>query len=166
LLPGIVVKPLKTFADERGFLTEIFRSSWKEVLSDEVAQANLSVTYPNTIRAWHKHQRGQTDCFVAAKGAVKICAYDQENGDLDEIISTGAQLQIVRIPGHYWHGFKAMGNEPAYLVYFVNKPYDAQDPDEVRRPWNDPKIIPKKVNGRGDDPRCGKPWDWLALPHR
>jgi len=166
LLEGIVVKPLKRFADERGAFTEIFRKDWKEAFSDEIVQSNLSITYPGMIRAWHKHERGQVDHFIVIKGAIKICAYDEETQELDEIVSTGEDIQIVRVPGHYWHGFKVLGNEPAILVYFVNKLYDYKSPDEVRRPWNDPRIVPKKINGKTDDPRCNKPWDWFHPPYR
>jgi len=167
MLKGIVIKPLKRFADERGFFTEIFRMDWKELLGDEsIVQANLSISYPGVVRAWHKHQRGQVDYFVVTRGAIKICAYDDVTQELDEIISTDENIQVVRIPGHYWHGFKVLGCEPAYVVYFVNRLYNYENPDELRRPWNDKTIIPKKINGKEDDPRCMKPWDWLYLPFR
>ncbi len=165
MLPGITIRSLKRFADERGFFTEIMRKNW-EIFEDEVVQVNLSITYPGIVRAWHKHERGQVDYFVCTRGAIKICAYDDETRELDEIVSAGDNPQIVRIPGHYWHGFKVVGNEPAYLVYFVNRLYDYEEPDEVRRPWNDPSIVPEVINGKSNDPRCGKPWDWFYPPHR
>ena len=65
MLSGIAVKPLKRFADERGFFTEIMREDW-EIFEDEIVQANLSITYP-IVRAWHKHERGQVDYFVSLK---------------------------------------------------------------------------------------------------
>lgn len=166
MLKGIVVKPLKRFADERGFFTEIYRFDWKDSFLEPIVQSNLSITYPNIVRAWHKHEKGQVDYFIVVKGAAKICAFDEETEELDEIISTSENIQVVRIPGHYWHGFKAFGNEPAIIVYFVNKLYDYEKPDEIRRPWNDSTIIPKKINGKTDDPRCNKPWDWFAFPHK
>jgi dTDP-4-dehydrorhamnose 3,5-epimerase len=167
MLPGIVIKPLKRFPDERGFFTEIVRKDWKDIIGDEtIAQANLSITYPNVIRAWHKHERGQIDYFVVTKGALKICAYDDVTQELDEIISTGENLQVVKIPGHYWHGFKVVGNKIAMLVYFVNRIYDYAHPDELRKSWNDPSIVPKSINGKTDDVRVGKPWDWFSPPHR
>jgi dTDP-4-dehydrorhamnose 3,5-epimerase len=106
MLEGLVVKPLNKFADERGFFAEIIRKDW-EVIKDEISQANLSITYPNMVRAWHKHERNQVDYFVVVRGTLKICAYD-ETKELDEIISTGESLQIARVPGKYWHGFKAI----------------------------------------------------------
>jgi dTDP-4-dehydrorhamnose 3,5-epimerase len=167
MLTGIIIKPLKRLPDERGFFTEIMRKDWKDLFgNDSIAQANLSLTFPGIIRAWHKHVKGQTDYFIALKGTMKICAYDEETEELNEIISTGLNLQAVRVPGHYWHGFKALGNEPTMLLYFTTRLYDYDSPDELRKPWNDPTIVPKLINGKKDDPRVGKPWDWLLPPHK
>jgi dTDP-4-dehydrorhamnose 3,5-epimerase len=165
MLKGIEVKQLRRFADERGFFTEIMKRDW-QLLDEEVVQANFSISYPGIVRAWHRHLRGQVDCFVVLKGALKICAYDDETEELDEIVSTGENLQVVRIPGHYWHGFKVVGNERAYLVYFVNRLYDYEDPDEERRTWNDPTVVPRIINGKEDDERCNKLWDWFYTSYK
>jgi len=165
MLSGVVIQPLKRFADERGFFTEIMRKDW-DIFEDDLVQANMSITYPGIVRAWHKHERMQVDYFVCLKGAIKICIFDEETKELNEIVSTGENLQVVRVPGIYWHGFKVIGDEPAILVYFVNKLYDYENPDEVRRTWNDPTIVPEVINGRRDDPRCNKPWDWFFPPHK
>ena len=52
MLKGIEVKPLRRFADERGFFTELIRKDW-QLLDDEVVQANFSISYPGIVRAWH-----------------------------------------------------------------------------------------------------------------
>jgi len=167
MLKGIKVKPLKRTCDERGCFTEIMRKDWKDLLGrDQPVQTNFSITYPGIIRAWHRHNRGQTDYFIVLRGALKICAYDEETNELDEIILTGLDIQVLRMPGRYWHGFKAVGNETALLIYFTTNLYDYQNPDEERRPWNDPKIVPKLVNGKKDDLRTGKPWDWNLSPYK
>lgn len=167
MLKGVYVKPLKKHPDERGFFTEIVRKDWSELLQgNEVAQANLSISYPQIIRAWHRHLRGQIDYFIVLRGALKIGVYDDETQELTEVISTGDVPQIVRVPGRYWHGFKVVGTQPAWLLYFVNKLYDYADPDEERRAWNDPTIIPKSINGKTDDPRTGIPWNWSHPPHK
>ena len=167
MLPGIVVKPLKRVPDERGSFAEVFRKDWSDLLvNDTAVQANHSVTYPGVIRAWHRHLRGQVDYFLALKGAIKIGVYDDKTGELDEIVSTGQLLQIVRVPGHFWHGFKAVGDEAAMLLYFTTNLYDSANPDEERRSWNDQTLVPKSVNGKKDDPRVGKPWDWNYPPHK
>ncbi len=152
------ISELKRNLDERGFFAEILRQDWKEILEDDaVVQANLSYSYPGMIRAWHRHLRGQTDYFVVLKGAMKICAYDDKTGGLDEIITGEQKLQIVKVPGHYWHGTKTIGNEPSLTVYFTTRLYDYKNPDEERRPWNDSAII---------DPTTKKPFDWNKPPHK
>ena len=166
MLKGIVVKPLKQLTDERGFFTEIMRKDWKDLyLNDNLVQANLSISYPYIIRAWHRHIKGQVDYFTALEGAIKICAFDEETAELTEIISTGQKLQTVRIPGHYWHGFRVISMEPAKILYFTTNLYNYDHPDEQRRPWNDQTIIPKTINGKKDDPRAGQPWNWHHPPH-
>ena len=166
-LKGVKTYELHVMPDERGFFTEALRKDWKELLEDEwVTQANISYSYPNIIRAWHKHQRGQIDYFLVLKGAMKICAYEEETGKMAEVIATGEKPTIVRIPGEYLHGTKTVSNKPSLTVYFVTKLYDYQNPDESRRAWNDPTIVPTEINGKKDDPRVGKPWDWFRPPHK
>ena len=167
MLSGIVIKQLKRMPDERGSFTEVFRKDWKDLLENDVAaQANLSLTYPGIVRAWHRHLRGQVDYFVALKGAIKIGIFDDKTGELDEIVTTAQDLQVVRVPGNYWHGFKAIGNEQVMLLYFTTNLYDPANPDEERRSWSDQTLIPKSINGKKNDPRVGKPWDWTYLPNK
>lgn len=167
MLEGVKTYELRKFPDERGFFCEILRQDWKDILGEEwITQANLSYSYPEIVRAWHRHLKGQIDYFIVAKGAMKICAYDDKTKQLNEIIASEYKLQVVRIPGHYWHGTKTIGNEPSLTIYFVTRLYDYKNPDEERRPWNDPTIVPTEINGKKDDPRVGKPWDWSRPPHK
>jgi len=158
MLEGIKIYDIKKFPDERGFFAEILRQDWRDMLEDEwVAQANLSYSYPGIIRAWHRHLRGQVDYFIVLKGAMKICAYDEEKNQLDEIVASEHKLQIVRIPGQYWHGTKTLGNEPSLTLYFVTRLYDYKKPDEERKLWDDKTII---------DPKTGQPYNWDKPPHK
>jgi dTDP-4-dehydrorhamnose 3,5-epimerase len=159
LLEGVKVFEIKKNIDERGFFCEVLRKDWRKGIlgEDEIVQTNLSVSYPGIIRAWHKHLRGQVDYFLVLQGALKICAYDDKKQEINEIISTSEKLQLVRIPGSYWHGFKNIGDKTAFAVYFVNKLYDYKNPDEERLPWNDPSVIDKK---------SGLAFDWNKPPHQ
>ena len=161
-LPGVKTYDLRLFPDERGFFSEALRKDWSQLLEgDEIVQSNISFSYPGIIRAWHRHLRGQVDYFLVLQGAMKICAYDDRDGPtkgkLVEIIASFHKPQVVRIPGIYWHGSKTISSEPSLLIYFVNRLYDYQNPDEQRRLWNDPTII---------DPGTGEPYDWNRLPHK
>jgi dTDP-4-dehydrorhamnose 3,5-epimerase len=163
MLSGVRVYDLRTNVDERGIFTEVFRQDWKELLGDDkIVQANLSLSHPGTIRAWHRHSRGQVDYLVVLDGSVKICVFDERESastkaQLEEIVSSGQKLQAVRVPGHYWHGTKTLGHKPSLTLYFMNRLYDSTNPDEERRPWNDPSIV---------DPNTSKPFDWNKPPHK
>jgi dTDP-4-dehydrorhamnose 3,5-epimerase len=163
MLPGVRILDLKKNIDERGFFAEIMRQDWKDLLEqDSIVQANLSFSYPGMIRAWHRHSRGQVDYFIVLKGSLKICAYDDKqgsptNGQLDEMVASEEKLQVVRVPGYYWHGTKALGDKPTLAIYWVNRFYDSKNPDEERRAWNDPKIM---------DPKTSKSFDWNKPPHK
>ena len=162
-LPGIKVIDIKKNPDERGFFAEILRKDWTGMFLDSwVSQANLSRSYPGIIRAWHRHARGQIDYFLVLEGSMKIVAYDGDMksstyGRVVEIVGSEERLQIVRVPGHYWHGTKTIGTKPSLTIYFVNNLYDYDKPDEERRPWNDSSIT---------DPRTGKIYDWNSPPHK
>jgi len=166
-LKGVKVYEINIIPDERGFFTEALRQDWKDFVEEEwIAQTNVSYSYPAMVRAWHKHQRGQIDYFLVLKGAMKICAYEEETGRMVEIVASGEKPTLVRIPGKYLHGTKTVSSEPSLTVYFVTRLYDYKNPDEVRRPWNDPTIVPTEINGNKNDPRVGKPWDWFHPPHK
>ena len=165
-LEGVRTYELNILPDERGFFVEALRQDWRDFVDEWMAQVNLSYSYPNVVRAWHKHLRGQVDYFLVIKGAMEICAYDEETRRLAEVISNGDKPTLVRIPGHYWHGIKAISSEPSLTVYFVTRLYDYKEPDEERRPWNDPDIIPLVINDNKNDPRVNQPWDWFYQPHK
>lgn len=163
MLPGVRTLDIKKLPDERGFFAEGMRSDWAEFLDgDSIVQANVSMSYPGMIRAWHRHARGQVDYFVVVRGAMKICAYDADvnsstRGQLNEVIASSEKLQAVRIPGKYWHGTKTISSDPSLTFYMVNRLYDYKSPDEERRPWNDPGIL---------DPSSQAPFDWNRPPHK
>jgi dTDP-4-dehydrorhamnose 3,5-epimerase len=166
-LKGIRTYEIDIIPDERGFFAEALREDWKELFGDDkVVQANISFSYPNIVRAWHKHLRGQVDYFLVVEGAMKICAYEEETGKMAEVTASAAKPTLVRIPGEYLHGTKTVGSQSSLTVYFVTRLYDYKEPDEIRRPWNDRKIVPTEVNGKKDDPRVGRSWDWFAPSHK
>lgn len=156
-LDGMGVYDIDKMPDERGFFAEIIRTDWKELVNEEIVQANLSLSYPGMIRAWHRHVRGQVDFFVVLQGSMKIVAYDEGSSKLVEVTASEERLQVVRLPGHFWHGTKTLGTTPSLTLYLHNRLYDYNNPDEQRRPWNDPSVI---------DPRTGHPFDWLRVPFK
>ncbi|WP_302081588.1 dTDP-4-dehydrorhamnose 3,5-epimerase family protein [Salinibaculum rarum] len=140
----VEVRDLQVNADERGHLVEIFREDWEEYDSNP-AMSYYSMTYPGITRAWHRHTRGQVDHFVCPKGRIKVGIYDDRDGsptdgELDTLVVGEHDQAVVRIPGDCWHGFKAIGDEPAMLVNFPTNLYDYENPDEERLPYDTDEI--------------------------
>ena len=122
----------------------------------ELSQVLISQSNPGVIRAWHRHLRNQIDLFYVLKGKVKICAFDgnpnsNSYGEITEVIADDTTPQLIKIPGHLWHGTKNIGNQTSQTIYFINNLYDYDNPDEERMDWDDPSII---------DPKTKKPFDW------
>ena len=154
---GVQIFSPKINFDERGFVTEIFRSDWLDFFDNSLPkQVNFSKSEPGVIRAWHRHKNNQIDFFTVLKGKMKICVYDDDKnsstfGKLVEIIADENHLQIIKVPGHFWHGTKTLGTESSYTVYFINNLYNYENPDEERMSWNDQSVV---------DPITQKPYDW------
>ena len=153
MIRGVTKRKLQINADERGHLVEVFREDW-DLYDPTPAMSYYSMSYPGVVRAWHKHCRGQIDHFVCPKGRIKVGIYDDREGsptedELDTFVIGEHDQRAIRIPGDCWHGFKTIGNEPAFLLNFPTKLYDYEDPDEERLPPDTDAI----------------PLDWEATPH-
>jgi len=63
-LEGVKVYELKVLPDDRGFFAEALRQDWNDLLDGEwIVQANTSYSYPEIIRAWHRHERDPQKSF-------------------------------------------------------------------------------------------------------
>lgn len=154
----IKIKDLEKRLDDRGYFAEIMREDWRELLSgQEIKQVSLQMSYPGTIRAWHRHSRNQYDTLIVIDGSMQIAVYDDVSGQLDEVVIGGEKLQAISYPGRLWHGNKTLGNKRSLSIFGNNNLYNYKQPDEERRPWNDPKII---------DPRTQEPYDWNKVKNR
>ena len=155
MIHDVEIEELQINADERGHLTEMWRSDWEFFAGeDEPEMSYFSETYPGIIRAWHRHHRGQIDHFVVPRGKAKVGIYDDRDGsptqgELDTYIIGEGNMNAIRVPGDCWHGFKAVGDERVLLINFPTNLYDYEDPDEERLPYDTDQI----------------PLDWEEPPH-
>lgn len=144
MIRGVQVRDLQVNADDRGHLVEIFREDWDEY-DPNPAMSYYSLSYPNVIRAWHRHNRGQIDHFICPKGRIKVGIYDDRKdsptkGEVNEFVIGEHNQKSIRIPGDCWHGFKVVGNEQAILINFPTNLYDYDEPDEERLPPHNDEI--------------------------
>ena len=123
--------PTPVYTDDRGWsLMNLFQ----QVLAEE-GQINYSVTYPQVIKAWHRH-KNQTDFWLCLHGHLKIGIFDQVSNSAWQTVSGEKNPGIVVIAPKLWHGLATVGPEPAGLLYYVTQMYDPEAPDEERRDYD------------------------------
>lgn len=124
-----VFVPCATYCDDRGWsLMNLFTG----VLSGQ-GQVNFSVQYPGVVKAWHRHDR-QTDFWLCVTGHLKVGVHREKDGASWRMVVGEKQAGVVVIPPPLWHGAMAVGAAPAGLLYYVTRAFDADQPDEHRRP--------------------------------
>ncbi|NOZ79450.1 MAG: hypothetical protein GXP48_09805 [Acidobacteria bacterium] len=153
-LDGVEILRLARHVDDRGLFLEIYRARATHPGSAElarffegieVAQVNYSIVdLTTTVKGLHYHL-GQTDVwFCPPDSKMKIVLWDLRassptSGQTQTIIAGGGRDIWVKIPPGVAHGYRPLTDRCA-LVYIVTRPFDAQDPDERRIPWDHPAI--------------------------
>ena len=142
MIHGVETKELYPRADERGYLMEMLRSD--DPIFEQFGQSYVALNYPGVIRAWHYH-KDQTDLWVCVRGMIKVGLYDPRpdsptKGQTDTIYLGEHSNLLLKIPPLVYHGYKTIGVEPSLLVNFPTKPYNREQPDEYRVPYDDPQI--------------------------
>jgi dTDP-4-dehydrorhamnose 3,5-epimerase len=139
VIEGVIVKPLRVMADERGWLMEIIRRD--DPFFTGFGQTYITVVHPGVVKGWHWHQR-QTDHFCVVKGMAKVVLFDRRDGsptkgEVNEFFLGEKNPSVVVIPNGVLHGMKGIGTESAFLLNLTTEPYNHDDPDEFRVPPHD-----------------------------
>jgi dTDP-4-dehydrorhamnose 3,5-epimerase len=135
VVDGVRVIPLRRFEDERGWFSELMRSS---ALPKVVRQSNLVFSRKGVIRGLHYHERGQDDLFACVSGMVRVVVLDRESGETFSEDIGDENPVAVYVPGRHGHGYEALTD--CLFLYHVTEEYDAADPDEHGICWADPRV--------------------------
>jgi dTDP-4-dehydrorhamnose 3,5-epimerase len=155
-MPGVLVKPLNKYSDQRGWLMEVFRD---DELPEgfEPAMSYLSVTKPGVARGPHEHVH-QTDLFVFLDGAYELHLWDSRNpggepvpmaamGSFESVdlgpqepylmLQVGAENPVaVFVPPGVVHAYRNVGDKDAFVLNYPDKLYAGhgkKEPvDEIR----------------------------------
>lgn len=138
----VIIKPLVTHSDDRGYFREILRDD--DALLKRFGQTAITRTYPGVIKAFHWH-RDQDDLWYVADGMARIVLYDRRPesptcGQTQVIYAGEDNPVLILIPTGLAHGYQVIGHKPVLLFYHVTKSYDPAHPDEQRIPFDDPEI--------------------------
>ena len=142
MISGVKIKPLKAHIDDRGRVMEILRSD--DSLFERFGQVYITTVNPGVVKAWHYHRK-QTDHFACLQGTAKVVLYDgrdgsKTRGEVNEFFMGERKQFVLRIPPLVMHGFKAIGNEPAFIINCPTELFDYAEPDEYRLPWESDAI--------------------------
>ena len=142
MIDGVVIKSCTVHADDRGTLVEVVRDD--EPVFKDVRQTTCTVAYPGVIKAFHWHKR-QWDVWFFSTGMAQVVLFDLREGSPTcgetQVLYMGVRRPlVVAIPPGVAHGYRVLGTEPATLFYHTTEHYDPADPDEMRIPFDDPRI--------------------------
>ena len=149
MINGVIIKKLAKFADERGWLTEIYRSD--EVVSAP-AMSYVSLTLPGVIRGPHEHVY-QSDFFVfIGPGSFRLHLWDRRadsstKGEKLELEVGADNPCSVLVPPGVVHGYQCISTDPALSINFPDKLYKGvlkkEEIDEIR--WEHNPESPYKI---------------------
>ncbi len=149
MIEDLVIRPLKAFRDERGWLCELFRH-------DEVPEGFMpvmgyvSVTRPGVVRGPHEHVE-QTDyfCFL---GSFSLFLWDNREDSptyLVEMRIDDARDKIVIVPPGVVHAYLNTGSSDGTVLNFPDRLYRGwgkeEKVDEIRHeddPESPFKVMP------------------------
>lgn len=140
MIEGVIISPLKTFPDDRGYFREIARMEGGSL--QPCAQVSATLSYPGIIKAFHYHNQ-QDDLWYCASGMIQAVLYDRRPDSPTyketQVITLGEQApQTLFIPHGVVHGYKVLGNVSALVLYATSHVYDPAD--ELRISHDDKEI--------------------------
>jgi len=150
MIEGVIIKKINKYADDRGWLAEVYRSDEIDVVPQ---MSYLSYTKFGVKRGPHEHLE-QSDYFVfAGPGDFMLYLWDNRpssssHGEHLEITVGESDPTLVIVPPGVVHGYKCVSENGAFSINLPDKLYKGKDKqleiDEVRHE-NDPSS-PYQIN--------------------
>lgn len=158
---GIRAHKINTHIDGRGMSAHDLFGADPEAFNN--GQINVSAVMPGIIKAFHWHRK-QSDRWVGIGGTAHVVTVDYGIRDMEiikrlVIMTDGdaydpitdieyndpkiqhfylgsGQPTLLVIPPGVLHGYRALFNQPATILYSVTEKYDPSVPDEFRVHWD------------------------------
>ena len=147
-IDGAVVRDLRKFTDERGWLTELFR---QDELTEEFypAMAYISSTEPGVTRGPHEHvDQADLFCFIGPSN-FKLRMWDNrsQSKTLNHVMTLVVgedNPKSVLVPLGVVHAYQNVGEVPGIVINCPNRLYAGkskrEEVDEIRHE-DDPETI-------------------------
>ncbi|MBI4861955.1 MAG: dTDP-4-dehydrorhamnose 3,5-epimerase family protein [Candidatus Riflebacteria bacterium] len=139
-IEGLRLVELRRFLEDGGSFCELMRleKGLPEELADfEIAQINYSDLEPGAIKAWHLHF-GQDDLWFVppmhklVAGLRDLRKRSPTCGNTVRMVLGDGKGQLLFIPRGVAHGVANLTVQRQILIYFVNRRFCPDDPDEHR----------------------------------
>ncbi len=150
MIEDVIVKELKKYEDERGWLAEIYRD---DEINYRPTMSYISMTKPGVVRGPHEHKE-QSDFFVfVGPGSFEIYLWDRRkdsptNGEHMKFEVGEKNPAFVIVPPGVVHGYKCISDKDAMSINLPDKLYKGEgkeeEIDEIR--WEEDKESPYKIN--------------------
>jgi UDP-2-acetamido-2,6-beta-L-arabino-hexul-4-ose reductase len=114
-------RKFKKNVDERGAFVELARLGIG-------GQVSYSTTVPGITRGNHFHTR-KIERFAVIKGKARIQLRRIGTAEVFDFFLDGENPAYVDMPVWYTHNIKNIGEEELITVFWINEPYDPNDPD-------------------------------------
>jgi dTDP-4-dehydrorhamnose 3,5-epimerase-like enzyme len=129
MIEGVRIERLEVKRDERGWLTEVLRSS-NQPPGAKLAQLYVTVGNPGKTKGKHYHTR-KIEWFSVISGKAKLFLKDTRNGQEQMVPMGEDNMATVTIPPHVAHAITGDGDAPFYLIVAVSEEFNPQDPDTL-----------------------------------
>ena len=139
-IAGTILTKLKQFHDERGKVMHMLRADDSHF--QKFGEIYFSCTYPNIVKAWHKHSE-MTLNYACIAGGVKVVLFDDRVdspsiGMIEEHYLSPESYYLLTVPPGIWNGFKAIGENMAVVANCATIPHRS---NEISRlPFNDERL--------------------------
>jgi len=144
-IEGVKILPIRAFQADEGDFSEVVRFSnggKLEGLDDfEIRQINRTRLFPNSIKAWHVHERQDEVWYVPPSFHLVAGLWDIRVGSptlnhtMKFVLGSNVS-QLLFVPKGVAHGTVNFSSQTAELFYFVSQQFNLENPDECRIHWD------------------------------
>ena len=137
-IEGVVIRSLKSYEDERGWLSELYRM---DELDHQVALCYVSWTFPGKARGPHEHVY-QSDYFAfLGPGMFRVYLWDTRKESTTYLhrfhLDVGEENPaVVFVPPRIVHAYKCISQTKGLVINLPDKLYQGiqrhQSVDEIR----------------------------------
>lgn len=147
-IEGVLVRPLRKFVDERGWLSELFRHDEIDA-AFHPAMAYISVTEPGVTRGPHEHvDQADLFCFIGPSNfKVRVWDNRSDSPTFNNVMTVfgGADNPVsVLIPKGVVHAYRNVGSVPGTVINCPNRLFMGEgkrEPVDEIRHEDDPDTV-------------------------